>query len=282
VAKEYLGRSGYAIPEIEACNSVLLELSHILGEFRDSIVLVGGGVPPLLMPEVADKHSGTIDIDYALNIDDQPEGTYARFRETLLRHGYREGNQPYMFFRDVPRGNGGNILVEVDFLAAEYGGTGRSHRTQQFDDARPRKARGCDLAFSDFLEIEITGVLPDGGRDSQIIKVCNVASFIVMKAIALSDRLKPKDAYDIYFMVSKYEGGVIAIAEEFRPLISNSLVREALAKLRRSFETIEHIGPKMVSDFEEIEDREEIARVRRDAFERVNALLDALDGMNLK
>ena len=200
MAKEYVNKSGYRSREVEASNSVLLELIHIMGEFHGSMVLVGGGAPPFLLPHVASQYVGTMDIDLALNINDEPEGTYVRFRDTLLRHGYDEGEQPYIFFRDVPVADGINIRVEVDFLAAEYGGTGRGHRTQRFDDARPRKARGCGLA-----------------------------PFLVMKAIALNGRLKPKDAWDIYFVISKYEGGVEAIAELFRPLLSNSLVKEAIA-----------------------------------------------------
>jgi len=276
MAKEYVNKSGYKSREIEACNSVLLELIHILGEFRGSMVLVGGGAPPFLLPHVADQYVGTMDIDLALNINDEPEGTYARFRDTLLRHGYEEGEQPYIFFRDVPAADGSNIRVEVDFLAAEYGGTGRGHRTQRFDDARPRKARGCDLAFTDYIEVEVKGSLPGGGKDTQTIKVTGLAPFLVMKAIALNGRLKPKDAWDIYFVVSKYEGGVEAIAESFRPLLSNSLVKEALTNLRKLFESVEHIGPRLVSDFEEIDDQEEVERVRRDAFERVKGFLDCL------
>lgn len=276
MAKEYVNKSGYKSREVEACNSVLLELIHILGEFRGSMVLVGGGAPPFLLPHVADQYVGTMDIDLALNINDEPEGTYARFRDTLLRHGYEEGEQPYIFFRDVPAADGSNIRVEVDFLAAEYGGTGRGHRTQRFDDARPRKARGCDLAFADYIEVEVKGSLPGGGKDSQTIKVTGLAPFLVMKAIALNGRLKPKDAWDIYFVISKYEGGVEAIAESFRPLLSNSLVKEALINLRKFFESVEHIGPRLISDFEEIDDREEVERVRRDAFERVKGFLDCL------
>lgn len=72
-------------------------------------------------------------------------------------------------------------------------------------------------------------------------------------------------------------GGVEAIAEKLRPIMSNALVREALGYLRKGFESVDHFGPGMVSDFEEIDDPEEIARIRRDAFERVNHLLVALD-----
>jgi hypothetical protein len=44
------------------------------------------------------------------------------------------------------------------------------------------------------------------------------------------------------------------------------------------FETIEHIGPRHVADFEEIADPEERAIRQRAAFERVQALLRALKG----
>ncbi len=36
----------YKQKEVEICNSVLLELMTILGEFRENIVLIGGSVPP--------------------------------------------------------------------------------------------------------------------------------------------------------------------------------------------------------------------------------------------
>lgn len=277
MAKEYVNKSGYTSKKVEACNSVLLELAHILGEFRGSMVLVGGGVPPFLLPHAAGKYVGTVDIDLALDIDEQPEATYARFREALVRYGYEEGRQPYIFYRDVPVGDGSSIRVEVDFLAAEYGGTGRGHRHQRFDDARPRKARGCDLAFSGYIEVNIEGSLPEGGKDAQKIKVISLAPFLVMKAIALNDRLKPKDAWDVYFVISNHEGGIEAVAAEFKPLLDNGLVQEALENLRKAFESVEHVGPKMVSDFEEIEDREEVARLRRDAFEKVNGLLAAIE-----
>ena len=41
----------YGKREVEAARSVLVELVHLLGEFRDAVVLVGGSVPPLLFRE---------------------------------------------------------------------------------------------------------------------------------------------------------------------------------------------------------------------------------------
>jgi len=43
---------------VEAAKSVLIELTHLLGEYRDSIVVVGGWVPELLMPQEPRPHVG--------------------------------------------------------------------------------------------------------------------------------------------------------------------------------------------------------------------------------
>lgn len=273
MAKSYLNRSGYSGNIKVACEAVLLELLQILGEFRQAIVLVGGSVPPVLAPNAVARHVGTRDIDLALNIQSVPQATYARFRETLLRHGYEEGRQPFMFFRGVEATPGEIVQVEVDFLAGEYGGTGKSHRTQRFDDVMPRKARGCDLAFDDYIELELSGELPGGGRVTHQVKVAGAVSFLVMKSFALADRLKAKDAYDINFVISNYPGGLEALVAAFEPHLHRGLVKEGLSCLRRQFESVGHSGPHRVAEFEELDDREEIARLRRDAYERVSRFL---------
>ena len=79
---------------------------------------------------------------------------------------------------------GREIKVEVDLLAGEYGGTGRSHRHQRIQDISPRKARGCDLAFEMSGEVTIEGTLPGGGKDSVAVRVAGIVPFIVMKAMA--------------------------------------------------------------------------------------------------
>ncbi len=41
----------YAEEIVEAARSVLLELGRLLGEYMDEIVVVGGWVPELLLPQ---------------------------------------------------------------------------------------------------------------------------------------------------------------------------------------------------------------------------------------
>ena len=164
----------------------------------------------------------------------------------------------------------------MDFLAGEYAGTGRGHRTQKVQDMQPRKARGCDLAFGTAAEVTLNGTLPGGGKDSVRIRVAAIAPFIVMKAMALASRLKEKDSWDIYYCIRNYPGGIERLAEEFRPLLKSNLAQEALANINEKFASPEYIGPRHVADFEEITDAEERELMQRDAYERVHAFLSIL------
>ncbi len=56
-----------------------------------------------------------------------------------------------------------------------------------------------------------------------------------MKGMALDDRLKEKDAWDIYYCLLNYPEGLDRIAEEFRPYLENGLVKEGLQKIARHF-----------------------------------------------
>jgi hypothetical protein len=268
-------RTDYTAEAVEAARSVILELTRLLGEYRDGIVIVGGWVPELLLSGAGHRHTGSLDVDLALDQNVLNEAGYKTILKLLVARGYRQGEQPFIFFRTLQVGET-NYEVEVDFLAGEYSGTGRSHRTQKVQDMQPRKARGCDLAFDQTVQITLSGTLPEGGKDSVCIHVAAIAPFLVMKAIAMANRLMEKDAWDIYYCIRNYPGGIERLAEEFHPLLKNKLTQEALMNLKEKFASPDHVGPKPVADFEEITDADEGALLQRDAYERVNALLALL------
>jgi hypothetical protein len=258
---------------VDAARSVLLELVRLLGEYRDDIVVVGGWVPQLILPQIPKQHVGSIDVDLALNHRHLQEAGYATIQSLLLRRGYEADlRQPFIFHRTVMV-HGNPIKVEVDFLAGEYEGTGPRHRTQPVHEGRARKARGCDVAFDLFVETEISGVLPEGGQDQARVRVSSIVAFLVMKGMALHDRLKEKDAWDIYFTLTNYPGGLDALAQEIEPHAGQGLVREGLQKIAEKFASPDHAGPKFVADFEEIQDKEDRAILMRDAFEKADYLL---------
>jgi hypothetical protein len=261
---------------VEAAHSVLIEITHLLGAYRDSMILVGGWVPQLLCGGASDKHVGSIDIDLLLDHRSLQDPVYKTIKKLLMERGYTEGEQPFIFYRDVPQKNR-VIRVEVDFLGAQYKGTGKSHRTQRAQDIKIRKARGADLAFDKPVDIVISGTLPDGAEDKVSVKVASIVPFLVMKAQALNDRLKEKDSWDIYYCLLNYPGGVETIAAEFRKFAANKLVKEGLAILRDKFGSIKGVGPTHVSAFENITDPQEQERIRRDAYERVALLLKLVE-----
>jgi len=182
-------RNDYTADAVEAARSVLVELVHLLGEYRDDIVLIGGWIPEILLSREDRAHVGSMDVDLALDHRHLEEEGYRNIRELLLNRGYREGKQPFIFFRDV------------------------------------------------------------------------------------DDRLKEKDAWDIYFCIRNFPGGVDALVQEFLPHLQHGLVQEGLEKIAKHFATESHLGPKFVADFDEAEVQEERDLVQRDAYERISSFL---------
>lgn len=227
-------RRDYTAEGIEAARSVLIELVHLLGEYKDDIVLIGGWVPEVLLPHYSGPHVGSMDVDIALNHQKIQEEGYKRIEALLRQRGYRQGEQPYIFFRTVRVGDR-EVNVEVNLLAGEYEGTSKSHRHQKIQGIRARKVRGCDLVFEMPKEIRVEGRLPNGAHDTVTVRVSSIVPFLVMKGMAMDARIKEKDAWDIYYCALNYPGGIDALAEEFMPHLHHGLVKEGLQKIRKIF-----------------------------------------------
>lgn len=263
---------------VDAAQSVLLEVVRVLGEYQREIVVIGGWVPQLLIPEAEERHVGSIDVDLAVNHQTVTEVGYQTILDAIRLRGYQQDErQPFIFYRSVVV-DGEAIKVQVDLLAGEYGGTGRSHRTQIAQDTRFRKARGADLVFQLPEKIRISGKLPDGGQDAAEIQVASLPTFIVMKAFAMNTRLKEKDPWDIYYCLKHYPGGLDRIIQEFELIWEHALVREAVSILAEKFGSVDAVGPVHVAVFEDVLDQEERAFLQRDAFERVQYLIAGLNG----
>ena len=263
----------YPEDAVEAAHAILLEVLTALGEYRDALVVVGGWVPPLTFPDAG--HVGSLDIDLALNEQLITDTEYDTILEYLRNAGYRTCSRPNQFERDVVVGENHTVTVRLDLLSAEYGGTGRTNRHQRIQDIQVRKARGTDLAFQYFKKLSLTGKLPEGGINSLNIRIAEIVPFIIMKGMAIYDRIKQKDSYDIHFCLQHYPGGIPGLVQEFQPWISHNLVIEGLRKIRSKFSSVEDVGPVWSAQFVGATG-EEFEIVRRDAFERVTALLDEL------
>jgi hypothetical protein len=110
-------KSEYGQREIEAAKSVLIELMQILGEYHEQMVLIG-----------------STDVDIALDREQITDDVYNTIRQHLEKRGYKQGEKPFIFNRELKIDEGDPVIVNVDFLAGEYGGTAKKHRHQVVQD----------------------------------------------------------------------------------------------------------------------------------------------------
>jgi hypothetical protein len=101
----------------------------------------------------------------------------------------------------------GAVTVKLDLVAGDAGATedGGTHALVQ--DLSLGRLRGVGLAFEHAMRMTLTGVMPDGSEHSVQARVVDVPAFLCLKAFALSERVKPKDAYDVFFCLRHYRNG---------------------------------------------------------------------------
>lgn len=80
------------------------------------------------------------------------------------------------------------------------------------------------------------------------IRVCGPGAFIVLKALAFDKRGKPKDAYDLYYVLRNHPNGVERIGQRMRGFGDRSEVRDAASVLRRDFARVDAVGPTRVAE----------------------------------
>ena len=268
--------------------SVLLELCITLGTYRNAMVLIGGWAPYFILkqfkePDNPFQHVGSIDIDVALNPAAIGKREYATIVELITQRDYRPRlnrlGRPieFAFEREIEGPGATDIaVVEIDFLAPEYGGTGRSRRHQVVqDDLLARKARGADVVFEHNFTYPLAGVLPTGIEAAAEIQIADVVGCLTTKGIAIGQRYAEKDAYDIYAVVANYKSGASDAAAEVAPFLNNGLIHEAISNIGNKFQTIRAPGPQWVATFlgTSVEERE---RVAADAYVQVTRFLEGI------
>lgn len=273
-------QADYPNRELQACRRVLMEVVNLLHEFSDHIALVGGWVPYFLVPAGKDAHVGSLDVDIAFDFKNISGDTYETILKILQKNGYYQvdPHKQFQWWKDVKVDDGEPIAVELDLLAPEYGGSSKKRESQTVQDTKARKARGSDLIFekgNHFTEIVLEGQLPNGALDSVRCRIAGVVPFLVMKGMALG-RGKPKDAYDIEYVIKNYPGGLESLVKEFTADAKNALVLEGLGKIRTKFESMNHAGPDDIARFLEVSEPDDRQLRKRQAFETVSRFLDAL------
>lgn len=264
----------YSEGMVDAAYRVLGEIVNILEPYADDMRIVGGWVPSLLFPY--NDHIGSIDVDILFNQNDIGKAeSYENIKRILTRNNYKK--HPEKYFTFVKTVMIGNIAydVDVDFLSGKYGGDGGAV-SKHVDGIKTLPATGGDFAFEFPPEnIKINYTRPDGALDIGHVRVISIVPYIVMKVSALGHG-KPKDAYDIYYCINHFEGGVKKLLRELLPYKNKKLIKASCEKLSEKFASPDHTGPTDIVNFLGISDEEEADRIKQDAFQKVKYLIDGL------
>lgn len=265
-----------------AAHAVLVELGQVLGAHRDAIVIIGGTVPSLLLPDAEPAHIGSLDIDLDLDPEKLADHGYADLIEKLDAAGYErdvEGLKPFQLRRRVNLGDGGEPIAVIVDLLMPKGARTTKNRPRLVDGLRVQEADGGDIALRNSLKLVIAGTMPDGRKNKVNMLVASIPALLVMKGYALVQRDKKKDAYDIYFCIRNYKGGIDALAVECATLLDDPVARESFSNIAGKFGSEDAFGPKTVRLF--VEGSNALgdmtpAQMQEDAFRQVRAFLKAL------
>jgi Nucleotidyl transferase AbiEii toxin, Type IV TA system len=274
-ANEYDDRTTAAV------KAVLLEIGQILGSFKGKFAVVGGAVPWLLLDNFEMPHVGTIDVDLGLDAEALGDGEYVRLVDALMTHGYGQ-NKKLKKFQLVRRieatDEGDPIDIVVDFLMPRDAVIDRN-KPPIIEDFAVQRADGTDLAMRFNQMVAVRGAMPNGGTNQVEIAVCSIPALLAMKGYAVHNRLKQKDAYDIYYCIRNYPEGIDALAKDCLPLLNLPSGATGYGFINEKFDVIDGFGPTCVKNFVQeskiLGDRTP-DQWQRDAFGQVDEWLRAI------
>ena len=261
---------------VVAAERVMLELWTMLAGFADAMTIVGGSAPPLLTGHRPDDpYVGTLDVDVVIDPIGVPDEVYRTIAELLRDRGYVQLDQPFRWLRSVIV-DGRAIDVEVDLLAPVTPRLGTDHRHERIGgEPLARRTEGAELVRIASVDRELEGVLPDGRRNRVAVRVAAPAAMVMLKALAMGQRDKPKDAYDIDYLLRHV--GVEEVATGIAEFGQLESVKKALGILAEKFSSVDAIGPTSVALYRRADlSSREADQLQALAFARVDQLLGRL------
>jgi len=231
------------------------------------LAIVGGAVPSLLaesVPTGMQKHVGTADLDLHLSLH-LLDGETAEYYDSIivglrglgLRPDHHDGHP--VKWRRIGTHRGARLQVE--FLCPARGRAGRPEAPAESttaelnigptDEITALAVGFGHLVASDTVMIERT-VDTSRGRLLYEFPVAGVASWLCLKTDAIMRRDKPKDAYDVVWLISALGPQTAARQVLGSPLLNDDTGDEVLAQLGRlagQFADIDSVGPRSFADF---------------------------------
>ncbi len=262
---------GYGNEVTENCERVLVTLIRGLGPWRDSIFLIGGLTPRYLIekkpPEIP-AHAGTGDVDVVIQLHmladtDAYHTLEDNFKKLGFARGTNSAGKAVSWRWEIKIDAKTKVILEL--LADDPKKSGGKVMELPTDgNVSALNIPHSGIVFDHHKSKEITATLMgDNGVATVKMHYADLVAFTCLKAYAVDQRDERKDAHDLIYCLTHYEGGVDAAAAEFRAALEGThkdVVREVLDLIARHFaddaktEGYLKSGPVAVSKFELGED----------------------------
>ncbi|WP_454702988.1 antitoxin [Agrobacterium burrii] len=287
---------GYGNEVTENCERVLVTLIRGLGPWRDSIFLIGGLTPRYLIekkpPEIP-AHAGTGDVDVVIQLHmladtDAYHTLEDNFKKLGFERGTNSAGKPVSWRWEIKADAKTKVILEL--LADDPEKSGGKVMVLPTDgNVSALNIPHSGIVFDHHETKEITAeLMGDNGVATVTLHYADLVAFTCLKAYAVDQRDERKDAHDLVYCLTYYEGGLEAAAAAFRAALEGKhkeVVREVLGLVARHFaddaktEGYLKTGPVAVSKFELGEDevsRDHRIRRQRDITDLVMRFLKAV------
>jgi hypothetical protein len=245
----------YSKVQTERVKATCLYVATVLEDYMKQSVIVGGLVPSLLidqnnLPEGADSHVGTTDLDIGLTLAIFSDKRYQAISDRLRSAGFspdvnEQGNLTRQRWKIEKIGK-----VTIDFLIPQVSNDDVAGGIRNIEkDFAAVITPGLELAFKDRIEITLEGFTLFAEKAKREVYVCGAGAFVVLKALAFRERGENKDAYDLFYHIRNYGGGVGDIAEALQPLLHEKETEKAIKILREDFTDSDSVGAVRVARF---------------------------------
>lgn len=256
IADDLATIASYTPEAQELIRTACLTVAGVLGDCMEDITVIGGLVPSLIvdqarLPEGAYPHPGTLDLDLALQLAVLEAEGYKTISERLRGAGF-----------EPDRNSAGNATVQrwvvptetsarvtVDFLIPPVENAKSRGIFNLERDFGAVIAQGLDLAFRDRMIYRVDGLNARGDRVTRDVWVCGPGALVVLKALACRGREKPKDAFDLFYVLRNFGAGPADVAARLRPWTTDPAVVRACEILAADFGDVTREGPRRVARF---------------------------------
>ena len=233
----------------QAAERALIRVVHHYGS-RPEFVVLGGLVPELLCADSAFQHAGTTDVDVQVDLEIACGSVNTTRLEQALRNAEFEpdGERSWRWKADGPTPRTVvkfELLADLDDVPAQA--------TVEFDRCDHLGAvnlRGTGYASRD-IEVRLLSSRVGGVEQVVEVNVAGLAGFLLAKSAAAHSRRKPKDWYDIAFVLLHNDTGgpddaAQAVLDCFGPELP--AVRTALDDLLANFAAPGSQGPEAYAE----------------------------------